>query len=51
MIALLPMHVRYQLMLFKKLAMVTQVLRCLLPRLHTHYSNVISFMIQQIHSG
>jgi hypothetical protein len=39
MIALLPMHVRYQLMLFKKLAMVTLAPPCRLHRLHTHYSN------------
>jgi hypothetical protein len=36
----LPMHERYQLMQFKKLAMVIQALQCHWHQLHTHYSNV-----------
>jgi hypothetical protein len=41
MIVLLPMHVRYQLMQFKKLVMATQVLRCPLHLSHTRYFNAI----------
>jgi hypothetical protein len=39
MIVLLPMHALYQLMQFKKLVMVTQVLQCLWHLLHTPYSS------------
>jgi hypothetical protein len=39
MIALLPMRALYLLMQFKKLVMVTQVLRCPWHLSHTHYSN------------
>jgi hypothetical protein len=41
MIALLPMHVHYLLMQFKKLVMATLVLRCPLHLSHTPYSNAI----------
>jgi hypothetical protein len=39
MIVLLPMRALYLLMQFKKLVMVTQVLRSLWHLSHTHYSN------------